>query len=185
MEENKWDKKYREGFYENATEPHELLKRFYSLIPENGRVLDIAMGNGRDGAFLSDRGYSVFGVESSEEAIKIAQRTYGRSIHIVKAKAENLPIKPSSMDGVIVFYFLIRDIRDHILSLLKKGGILIYETFLKRQNEIDRKRNPAYLLNDGELLTMFQELELIFYEETIVTSDKRKRATARFIGRKV
>ena len=67
---------------------------------------------------------------------------------------------------------------------LKKGGILIYETFLKRQNAIDRQRNPERLLDDGELFGYFDNLELLFYEETIEGVGDRKRALARAVGRK-
>ena len=42
-----------------------------------------------------------------------------------------------------------------LIGLLAPGGLLLYETFLKRQNIIDRPRNPDYLLDDGELLGLF------------------------------
>ena len=42
-----------------------------------------------------------------------------------------------------------RDIMKEVKALLKKDGILIYETFLKRQNSVDGPRNRDYLLDDG------------------------------------
>jgi len=184
MENNRWDKKYREGFYDGIMEPHDLLKRFYHLIPHGGNVIDIAMGNGRDALYLAEKGFNVYGLESSKEAIKIVLQSKHRHLNIIMADAKALPIKTSSMDGVVVFYFLLRQTSQEIVSLLRRGGIVIYETFLKRQNEIDRKRNPSYLLDDGELLSLFPLLELIFYEETISFVNNRKRATARLVGRK-
>jgi hypothetical protein len=71
-----------------------------------------------------------------------------------------------------------------IVDLLNSGGVLIYETFLKRQNAIDRHRNPNFLLEDGELLSYFKDLELLFYEETISDIEGKKKATAKFVGRK-
>jgi len=71
-----------------------------------------------------------------------------------------------------------------IVDLLNSGGVLIYETFLKRQNAIDRHRNPNFLLEDGELLSYFKDLELLFYEETILDIEGKKKATAKFVGRK-
>ncbi|MCX5799102.1 MAG: class I SAM-dependent methyltransferase [Proteobacteria bacterium] len=181
-----WDKRYREGFYDGATEPHELLKRYWPAIPK-GRVIDIAMGNGRDALFLAEKGHNVYGFEKSSEAIKIAKGATpdkGYNITIVSGDANALPFKRGSIDGAIVFYFLLRDIMGEIAGLLKQGGILIYETFLKRQNTIDAWRNPEHLLEDGELISYFRELDLLFYEETVSLSEGKKRALARFVGMK-
>jgi hypothetical protein len=71
--------------------------------------------------------------------------------------------------------------------MVKKGGILIYETFLKRQNDIDlhrKGRSPEYLLEDAELVGFFRDFEILFYEEAISASPDRKKATAKFVGRK-
>ncbi len=72
------------------------------------------------------------------------------------------PFKTSSASGVIIFYFLKRYHGREIIGLLKTGGVLVYETFLKRQNTIDQYRNPDFLLEDGELLSYFKNLELLF-----------------------
>ena len=71
-----------------------------------------------------------------------------------------------------------------IATFLKKGGVVIYETFLKRQNDIDRQRNPEYLLDDGELISFFRGFDLLFYEETLSVTGGRKRAVAKLVGRK-
>jgi tellurite methyltransferase len=181
-----WNRRYREGFYNGATEPHVLLTKFWPTIP--GRcVADIAMGNGRDALFLSEKGFFVTGLEGSVEAINIAKKTMARkglSLWPVIGDARDLPYKKNSFDCILIFYFLQRDLMDEIRALLKKGGILIYETFLKRQNDIDRPRNPNYLLDDGELIGYFKGLELLFYEETIENAGSKKKATARAVGRK-
>jgi SAM-dependent methyltransferase len=186
METVNWDKRYREGFYDGATAPHPLLHQFWHTIPK-GSVVDIATGNGRNAIFLAEKGYAAWGLDRSLEAIKIARGRITekeRGISLIIGDANNLPLKPGSMTGVIVFYFLLRNIMKEIVDLLQKGGVLIYETFLKRQNEFDRQRNPDFLLNDGELITYFKDLELFFYEETIVETEKGKKATAKFVGRK-
>jgi len=67
---------------------------------------------------------------------------------------------------------------------LKKGGIIIYETYLRRQNEIDRWRNPEYLLEDGELFVYFKDFEILLYEELITEKEGKKKAIARLVGRK-
>ena len=178
-----WDKRYRDGFYDGVKKPHELLKRFWQVIPK-GRVFDIAMGSGRDAAFLADKGFDVYGIEKSTEAIKIAGETTKNDISIISGDAGFLPFKHNSAEGVIVFYFLLRSIMGDIINILKKGGVLVYETFLGRQNDIDRRRNPDFLLDDGELISYFRNFENLFYEETISTSEGKRRAIARFVGKK-
>ena len=169
-----------------SAEPHALVTRFWSSIPR-GVVIDIASGNGRDALFLAGKGYPAVGLEKSGEALKKARERMGAREHrisLVRADAEALPFKPGKAAGVLVFYFLLRDRMGEITDLLAKGGILMYETFLKRQNRVDRWRNPDYLLEDGELLSCFGALDLLFYEETMTAPNGERRAIAQYVGRK-
>lgn len=182
-----WDKRYREGFYKGTLEPHGFLKRYWHLIPM-GNVIDIAMGPGRDAIFLAEKGYRVYGIDRSYEAIRIAKRAIDRcqgNIQFIQADMAHLPIKRAMFDGCLVFYFFPRGMLQDITSLLKKDGMLIYETFLKRQNLIDRWRDPEYLLDDGELITSLRDIEPLFYEEVISCPSDKRRAIARFVGRKI
>jgi tellurite methyltransferase len=181
-----WDARYREGFYDKAPGPHELLRRFQPEI-EKGVVIDIAAGSGRDALFLAEKGYTAMGLEKSREAIEVAGRRFrasGQGASFVAGDAEALPFKEGRAAGVMVFYFLLRGIMPEIVDLLRKDGILIYETFLKRQNVIDRWRNPDYLLDDGELVSYFGALELLFYKETVMSRDGKQKAIAQYVGRK-
>ncbi len=187
MDKPDWDKRYREGFYSGAVDPHQLVQDFWHLLPTKGNLIDIATGTGRDLLFLASRGFRVCGLDLSWEALKLARGLFERNglyLEAVQADALSLPLKPGSFDGVLIFYFLERQIMSELSSLLKPGGILFYETFLKRQNEIDRPRNPAFLLDDEELPGYFGGLEPLFHEEGIFTIDGKERAVARYIGRK-
>ncbi len=186
MSKTDWDKRYREGFYPEETEPHALLQTFWKEIPGK-YVLDLAMGSGRDSVYLAGRGFLVTGVDSSSEATKRAAasaRRLGVSLWPVLGDAESLPYKEGVFDCVIVFYFLERKIMEQIRFLVRKGGILIYETFLERQNRIDPPRNPAHLLKDGELIRYFRNFELLCYEEVVEQRNGKNRITARAVGRK-
>ncbi len=185
--ETDWDKRYREGFYRPHYEAHELVRRFYPLMPNRKPVIDIAMGQGADLLFLAGQGLPVCGLDRSWEAIRLARETAGKTqtnFHAVQADAARLPFKPGKAGCVLVFYFLIREIMAELTGLLAPGGLLIYETFLKRQNSIDGPRNPEYLLDDGELLKFFPSLELLFYEEGVFAAGGKRRALARCVGKK-
>ncbi len=182
-----WDRRYREGMHDKATRPHALVSRFCASMPR-GVVIDIASGLGRDALFLADKGFTAVGLEKSGEALIRARGRMavgGQRAAFVQGDAEALPFKKHSASGVLVFYFLLRHRMGEIVDLLAKGGILMYETFLKRQNTIDPWRNPDYLLDDGELISYFGALDLLFYEETVTVSDGKRRAIAQYVGRKI
>ena len=182
-----WDKRYREGFYDEAREAHDLVRKYASLMPRDKPVIDIAMGQGRDLLFLSRAGLRVCGIERSREAIKLARQVSGEEgleMAVVLGDARFLPFRAGTAGAVLVFHFLEREIMTTLSRLLAPGGLLLYETFLKRQNEIDRARDVRYLLDDGELLAFFRDLELLMYEEGIFDLRGRRRALARYAGRK-
>ncbi len=182
-----WDERYLNGFYNGEVKTHALIERFWHLIPGTF-VADIAMGGGRDAVFLARKGFSVTGLELSEEAIKIARRSIEGEdlpLGIVRGDAARLPFKKDMFHGVVVFYFLLREIVPEITAILKRGGILIYETYLKRQNEAGRHMDPAFLLDDGELLGLFSGFEPLFYEETVRTQGNRTRIAAQLVAKKI
>jgi tellurite methyltransferase len=179
-----WDQRYRDGFYDGAVEAHGLVQRLWHLFPP-GPVLDIASGNGRDIIYVARKGRPGVGLERSAEALKIARKSAtGTGLLLVRGEAGTLPFKKGLAAGVLVFYFLERGMIEEVGPLLKKGGILIYETFLERQNAVDGRRNPAHLLGDGELYRFFGDLETLFYEETVSSREGKRLALAKFVGRK-
>jgi hypothetical protein len=65
---------------------------------------------------------------------------------------------------------------------LKKGGILIYETFTVEQPKFGKPHNPNFLLILGELGEWFEGWEIIHYFEGI--KDNPKRSVAQIVCRK-
>lgn len=134
-------------------------------------VLDIAGGDGRNALFLARRGLEV-------HVIDIARHALIRLVHT--ARKENLPVLAIEADldsfplpqryyaGIIVFRYLQRSLFPSIRKALKPGGILVYETFLREQQRIGKPKNPAYLLEPGELRQAFSDLEILFYDEGLL-----------------
>ncbi len=181
-----WDKRYREGYYRGVVEPHSLVRQFWHLIP-SGPVVDIASGTGRDILFVAERGRRVCAMDLANGALRIAgdvAENSGIEVSLLRGDGAALPLCRGALAGVLVFYFLLRKSMPEIAALPRRGGILMYETFLERQNRLDRTRNPDFLLEDGELLTYFPDYETLFYEETISMVEGKKKARAQFVGRK-
>ncbi len=123
-----WDQRYRTGFYDTLGNPHGLLVNFEGLLGGK-RVLDIAMGRGADALYLASRGIATAGLERSWEAIKLAREAMelqNITMNIVQGDASELPFKKAFFGGIIVFFFLLREIALDITEMLEPGGILIY-----------------------------------------------------------
>jgi len=182
-----WDRRYREQPSEGLKEAHDLVRTYAPLMDRHKPVIDVAAGRGRDLLFLAREGLRAVGLEKSREAIGLAREAAARQgldLWLVRGDALFLPFRDGKAGAVLVFYFLERTIMDRLVNLLAPGGLMLYETFLKKQNELDRKRDPAYLLEDGELPEYFRDFETLNHEEGVFDIAGRLRAIARYAGRK-
>jgi tellurite methyltransferase len=67
---------------------------------------------------------------------------------------------------ILCLRYLQRSHFQMMARVLKPGGMLLFETFTRAQLTYSGgPRNPAYLLESGELRTAFPELHLLFYRE--------------------
>jgi len=62
-------------------------------------------------------------------------------------------------------HYLHRPLFPTIRGALRRGGLLVYETFTRAQAARGRPTNPAFLLEPGELLTRVQPLEVVVSRE--------------------
>lgn len=168
--------------------PVEFLMDYFDYLPREGRVLDIAMGEGRNALFLAERGNIVDGVDISDKSIQIAQSEAKHSnleINTYNLNLEKNQFKSPdcTYDAIICFYYLQRSLFPYIKKWLKKGGILIYQTFtvdnLKYQN---RPRNPEHVLHENELLISFINFRMHFYRECVLNNET---AVASIIAEKI
>lgn len=156
-----------------------------NLLPK-GRVLDIAMGEGRNSIYLASHGYKVEGIEISEEAIKIAEKTAWQSgvdisTHVVDLEKDAY-ISKDNYDVIICFNYLQRPLIPHIKAGLHKGGVIVYETFIIDQIRFGKPHNPDFLLKHNELLDMFRDFRCLRYHEGVFENQK---AVAGIIAQKI
>lgn len=157
----------------------------YLPILSKGKALDIACGEGRNAIYLARHGYDVDAVDISEEALKKGRETAGDlKVNFLAADLEKFRIPEESYDLIINFNYLQRSLINSIKSGLKRGGIVIFETYTVEQQAFGKPNNPEFLLKPNELLRMFSDLHIVYYREGIVEED-RKKAVASLIGRKI
>ena len=171
----RWDNRYRTR--KPRFDPSPLLVRYAELLT-GGRALDLACGTGRNALFLARRGYCVDAVDISGVALTLARceaerRGLLKRINFVQADAAHLPLAPTGAryDCIVVFRFLLRSIVPQLRRWLRPGGLVFYSTFNVRRLESHPEINPAYLVEIGELPTMFPDFEVIVaYDEGEVSA---------------
>jgi tellurite methyltransferase len=146
------------------------------LLPTKGRALDIAMGEGRNALYLAGSGFEVEGVDRAPEAVgkalQVARENGLTIIGSVGDLEKDYHIAEDHYDLIICFNYLQRSLAPKIIAGLKKGGFLVYETYLIDQKRFSHPRNPDFLLGHNELLSLFRELRVLRYREGLIEPQK-------------
>lgn len=181
----RWNRKFAGSDYIYGTEPSRFLADNVALLPASGRALDVAAGEGRNAVYLARLGLEVDAVDISEVGLDKARRLAdeaGVTISTIVADLKDYIPERNQYDVVVVINFLQRDLIDDLKAALKPGGILVYETYTAAQLEIPgaHRLRREYLLEPGELRSMFGGFEILEYRE--ISDDNR--AVASLIARK-
>ena len=166
-------------------QPTQFLVDNIALLPK-GRVLDVAMGAGKNAIYLAKMGFQVEGVDISLKAVTKAlelARKAGVTITVQGANLEGeYRIKRGVYDVIICFYYLQHSLIPQIKDGLRRGGMVVYETFIVDQAQWVKPKNPDHLLKHNELLNMFRDFRCLRYREGIIAA---RKAVASIIAEKV
>jgi SAM-dependent methyltransferase len=147
-------------------EASDWVRRFGRLIPEGGRVLDLACGQGRHTRWLAERGYQVEAVDRDETALATLAGLSGVTCRCVDLEGGAWPYYADVFDGVVVTNYLWRPLLPQLLKIIEYGGVLIYETFMVGNERFGKPSNPAFLLRANELLELVRgRLRVIAFEQ--------------------
>jgi SAM-dependent methyltransferase len=157
------------------------VRRWAGLIPEKGRVLDLACGGGRHAVYLAGLGHAVVAVDRDLSLATAVRPTPGITWRQADLENDAWPLPGETFHGVVVTNYLHRPLLERLVAALEPGGVLIYETFSIGQARYGRPRNPAHLLLPGELLEMARgRLRVIAYED--VEEAEQRRCVQRLCG---
>jgi len=164
---NKWDRIYTQAKpFDYPVSP--VLGDNAFLLPEPGAALDMACGLGGNALFLAERGFGTQAWDQSRVAIEKLQ---------LQAREKNLPVSARvikiqgksfincAFDVIVVSRFLDRTLADGIMTALKPGGLLFYQTYTREKTASQGPQNPDYLLAENELLNLFSRLRVVYYRE--------------------
>lgn len=159
----------------NKITPSQFLAENIDLLPK-GRVLDVAMGSGRNALYLAQVGFQVTGVDISHEAVALGlenAKEYGVDLAAVAGDLEgDYQIDKETYDVIICFNYLHRSLMPQIKAGIRPGGRIVYETYLVDQPQFGKPRNPDYLLKHNELLDIFRDFRCLRYREGIIENRK-------------
>jgi SAM-dependent methyltransferase len=160
------------------------------LVAAGGPALDLACGRGRHALALAASGVPVVALDRDRARLAelaAAARARALPVRLLRADLEAgacIPLASASCSAVLVFRYLHRPLAAEIVRVLRPGGVLVYETFVTRHRELaDHPRNPAFLLDSGELPKLFAALEPLRAEEAVALLPAPE-AVARLVARK-
>jgi SAM-dependent methyltransferase len=184
----RWDKRFERKEFALGKEPNPFLKRHIHLLPE-GKALDMATGEGRNAVFLAQHGFEVDAVDISEKGLKKARklaREKGVKVNALLVDLDRYPIERDRYDLIANFYFLKRRLIPGIRKGLKKGGKVIFETYLLEHRTLatEGPKQAKYFLKPNELLGFFKTFRILFYREGIFKEGGRRKAVASLIAEK-
>ncbi len=178
-----WDNRYQFTSH-NLSKPRAFLSEVIDHCPTSGWALDVAMGEGHNAGLLAERGMKVLGIDFSRVALQKAKKIYPQ-VQIVQVDLPKMHLQHSSLDVIMNFWFLDRDLFHWYQRWLKPGGLLIFET-MRVDPECDQSHIRAeFLLQPGELRNAFSDWDQIVYDENVQAMAKGKTQLAvRMLARK-
>ncbi len=181
-DKTRWNQKHQNPLM--PSEPSQFLTTHLSQQVSNRLALDIACGTGRHTHYLADLGYNVDAVDISDYGLS-RLRSSAR-ITPIEADLTSYVIPSNTYDLIININYLERRLFPSIITKIKKGGLLLFETFLNPQmSGYALPSNPDYLLLPNELPTRFSSLNILKYQEyDALNIHNEKVKIAAFLARK-
>lgn len=148
--DNIWEKEYRNVDSLWGFNPNGILSQYVEMLPENGEVLDIGIGEGRNALFFAEQGFAVEGIDISETAVERCLELSKEHNLNVNAKVQDInsfEIEPNKYSLIILSNVLnffpdneIKNIIDKVRIGLQKNGFVYINVF--DDKEPGRKKAP-------------------------------------------
>jgi len=183
----KWDAIYTQEAHQPKAA--EVLADYLHLLPKQGNALDLACGLGGNALLLAETGLSVDAWDISPVALqKLQVHACSQKLQIEIRQCNLAPeiLPDEHYDVIVISRFLDRMLCNAIMTAMKPGGLLFYQTFTRSKLDQSGPANPDYLLASNELLRLFSPLTVVCYQEYARIGDLNygNRNEAYFIGQK-
>lgn len=170
-----------------VSDPERCLSNFLDAMRHPaGTVLDVAAGTGRNAVWVANQGLRVHCIDrDSEKLASISDKSDLISTETVDLEIPDVCLGNEQYAGAIVFRYLHRPLFPILKQAIQPGGWVLYQTFRVEQRRFGRPTNGNFLLQDGELKTLFKDWEIEDYWEGYEYFESgRTMALARIFARK-
>jgi SAM-dependent methyltransferase len=139
------------------------------VVPLDGAVLDLACGAGRHTRLFLELGHPVVAVDVDLSGIAdLGGNSRLERLELDLEDGGPFPLGGRSFAGVVVTNYLYRPFLPDLVSAVRPGGALIYETYARGHERFGQPTNPDFLLMPGELLEAVRgRLRVVAYEDLI------------------
>ncbi|MEA3319540.1 MAG: class I SAM-dependent methyltransferase [Bacillota bacterium] len=178
----KWDSMYSKVESLWGTAPKDTLVQYIDLIPKEGKILDLGIGEGRNALFLASKGFIVDGVDISKTAVERCLKNAKEANLDINAEVGDLmeyKIEQNSY-SLIILSNVLNFLRDDEIGIiinkvrdgLKNNGLIYIDAFDVNDPMIERyqkkfeevSKNTFYRPKLDTYIHFFtkEELEQIF-----------------------
>lgn len=135
-----WDQRYATDDYFYGTRPNDFLQNEVARLPR-GKVLCLGDGEGRNGVWLAEQGFTVTSLDLSPVGLRKAEalaRRHGTTLHTVCADLADFDLGQEVWQGVVSIWChlpsaLRRDVAARIVRGLAPGGVALVEAYTPAQ----------------------------------------------------
>ena len=140
----RWEARFAKPEYEFGTAPNDFLVRCKPLLPQSGKALAVADGEGRNGVWLAEQGLDVTSVDFSPSAQKKARALAaerGVPLTLIEGDAHTWAYPEDAFDVVVEIFTQFSTPAERPLKwagmrrALKRGGLLIVQGYTPKQLE--------------------------------------------------
>jgi len=154
--------------------PSAWVARFAPRVAPGAPVLDLACGSGRHARLFLERGHPVLAVD--RDLSRLSALADHPRLEAVACDLETGAVPDffrRRFGGIVVTNYLHRPLFRPLAAALAPAGVLIYETFARGNERFGKPSDPAFLLEEGELLSAFLgRLKIVAYEDVVVAEPR-------------
>jgi tellurite methyltransferase len=167
-----WNSVYESQPFKYGKQPSRFLHDNIDRL-QSGKVLDIAMGEGRQAIYLAQKGFEVKGFDISQRAVETAAKFAKESGVEIEAKRADMDLFIMGLmeyDSIVMMYFRPSVTRyyNEMVRALKQGGTLLVESYtveeMKEPIGKDEEFRNFYFTHN-ELLRNLKGFRILFYQE--------------------
>jgi 2-polyprenyl-3-methyl-5-hydroxy-6-metoxy-1,4-benzoquinol methylase len=176
-----WNKRFAGADYIFGTQANTWLTHQASHLPQSGRVLAVADGEGRNSVWLAQQGYEVDAFDIADIGVEKARKlasTSGVSVNFQVSSTEDWSWQPHHYDVVVAIFIQFADpdtravLFANMIKTLKPGGILLLQGYTPKQLDYKTGGPPllSHLYTEDLLREAFKEMEILdlkLYEDVL------------------